>query len=182
MLQGHEDADAARGGIDGADEGDQQNDGVGAGSGKREPCGDHQAGSRHQQLALIRARAEKADPQRHQRRAEQRQRRHDADLQRAEADRRQIDGQQHGDEAVAEIAQGARPIDATHRVGLRCPIRLCDGRDADALPSSSELISVDFLARRISDVDVASETAGRNSMQVLPPARSDLVSDLQREH
>ena len=73
MLQGHEDADAAGRGIDRADERDEQHDRVGAGHREGETGRDHQAGRRDQQLALIDPRAEKADGQRHQRRAEQRQ-------------------------------------------------------------------------------------------------------------
>jgi hypothetical protein len=124
VLQGHEDADAARRGIDRAHEGDQQDDGVGTGRREREPCRYHQAGCRYQQLALICLRTEKADPQRHQGRAEQRQRCHDADLQRTEAHRRQVDWQQHRDESVAKIAQCARRIHVRRRVALRCPIKL----------------------------------------------------------
>ena len=46
-----------------------------------------------------------------ERRAEQRQGGDDADLEGAEPERRQIDRQQHGDEAVAEIAQRAGAVE-----------------------------------------------------------------------
>ena len=74
MLQRHEDADAARRGIDRAGERDDQQHGIGAGEREGDAGRDHQAGGRDQQTALIEPRADQADAERHQRRAEQRRR------------------------------------------------------------------------------------------------------------
>ena len=111
MLQRHEDADAARAGVDGAEKCDEQDGAVGARAGEGHARRRHQSGRGHQQLAPVPGGAEQADPQRHERRAQQRQGGNDADLQRPETDRRQVDGQQNGDEAIAEIPQGARGVD-----------------------------------------------------------------------
>lgn len=58
------------------------------------------------------ARAVEPDGKRDQRGSEQRRGGDDADLERAEAEAGQVDGQQDGDEAVAEVPQGAGCVDA----------------------------------------------------------------------
>ena len=62
-------------------------------------------------MALVEPRAHQADAERHEGRAQQREGRDHADLDGPEPDRGQIHRQQHGDEAVAEVAQRARAIE-----------------------------------------------------------------------
>ena len=58
--------------------------------------------------AAVVAGAEEAGADDQERRAEQRHGCDHTDLERGEAERKQIDRQEDGDEAVAEVAQGAR--------------------------------------------------------------------------
>ena len=59
-----------------------------------------------------------------------------------EPDRGQIDGQQHGDEAIAEIAQGPRPIDVADLAVASGDVRCCVHIDAwRSSPCQSPLTS-----------------------------------------
>ena len=118
MFQRHEDADAAGGRIDRAGKGDDQEQRVIVDDGKGDASGDHQAGSREQKLAVIVARADKADADSQEGGAKERSRGNNANLQRIEAEREQIDRQEDGYEAVAEITQRAGRKEIGCRVDL----------------------------------------------------------------
>ena len=106
LLERHQHADVAARRIDGADEGDgddqQQIFDVEHDAGRR-----HQHGAGNQQVAQLIARGDDTDAEREQRRAKQRGRRHDADLDRAETDRHQIGRQHDGGKTVAKTADAA---------------------------------------------------------------------------
>ena len=60
---------------------------------------------------MILAAAQEADGEREDCRSEQRQRRHHTDVERRQAQRGQVDREQNGDEAVAEIPDRAGEVD-----------------------------------------------------------------------
>ena len=115
LLQRHEDADAPGRRIDGAEERQRRDGGEASGGGEAEAGRRHQHGGEQQQAVRIGARACDANPDRHQGGAEQGDRRDRAHLGGAEAERDEVDRQQHRDQAVAEVAQGACPQDAADR-------------------------------------------------------------------
>ena len=111
MLERDEDAHASGRRIDGAGQRDDQDHGIGAGEGKQDAGCHHQARGRDQQMTLVEPRAHQADAERHEGRAQQREGCDHADLDGPEPDRSQIHRQQHGNEAVAEVAQRTRAIE-----------------------------------------------------------------------
>ena len=104
MLQGYENADASRREIDRPDQRDEQNKPICIRQREGEPCRDHQPGCSDEKIAMVYSCAEDTDRQFRERRAEEREGRDYADLKCAEPDGSQIDRQQHGDEAITEIA------------------------------------------------------------------------------
>ncbi len=111
MLEGYEHAHAAGRRVDGAGEGGDEDQRIVADRGKRKTAHKHQRRGRHQQPAVAGARSDKAHPDRHQRRAEQGSRCDETDLDRIETQRSEIHRQQHGDEAVAEVAHCASKVE-----------------------------------------------------------------------
>ena len=95
-----------------------------SGHGEAQPGRDHQKGGKNQERARIDPSAQHPGAERHERRAEQRDGRHHADLGCPEAKHQEVGRQQHGHEAVAEIAQPPRQQDAAHRL----PVRQAGGR------------------------------------------------------
>ena len=131
MFQRHEEAGPARGGVDGAEQGDQRDQGEAFGGRVADPGGRHQRGTAEQHRSHREAPAIDPDGERHGRRAEQRERRQHADLGRAVAQRDQVRGQQHGRRAIAEVAQATRAKDRGHR-HARCALARFEARAGDA--------------------------------------------------
>jgi len=92
--------------------------------GKGYARGNHQTGASQQELTMIMSDAKEPDTYCQQRGAKERRRGDDTDLQGSESEGEQVDGQQHGHEAVSEIPQSAggkeksRRMYPLHRSGL----------------------------------------------------------------
>ena len=102
LLGWQEDADVAGGGVEGADEGDDQQRPEVMDEGEAEPGGDHQQRGAQEEQLTPEPVGDETDQQRQGGRAEEGRRRHRADLEPVEPERGQVEGQEDADEAVAE--------------------------------------------------------------------------------
>ena len=109
LLGRQEDADVAGGGVEGADEGDDQQRPEVMDEGEAEPGGDHQQRGAQEQQLTPEPVGDETDHQRQGGRAEEGRRRHRPDLEPVEPEGGQMEGQEDADEAVAERPHRPRP-------------------------------------------------------------------------
>ena len=179
MLQRHEHADAPCRRIGRARKRHDEEDGVIVDGGERHAGGRHQSGGGQQQPAVVVSGAKKTGCNRQQCGAEQRRCRHDSHLKRPQSKTQQIDRQQYGNEAIAEIAQRPRPqqtIDGdrgpigrfkrTHATPLASRARLVAELGREASWENGESANVPTLVR-LSEPGLASQAAGPVSSRPL---------------
>ena len=107
MLERQEHADIARTGIDGAEEGDDQQWPERGDARETQPGGEHEQRSAEQQRLLGPAMTDGPDRQRRQRGTREGCRAEQSDVELPEAEREEVGGQQHRNVTVRECAQRA---------------------------------------------------------------------------